>query len=263
MSTLAEPTALAASRGETAKLTVLVGRVHDPVDAGVVTDNLVLRVDKDDLEILVGGVLVHPVAVEHTQVAADTANTLLSNGAKVARGFQLVDSMVLRLSVHDTFAVRALASSTAHGNTVQDKTLLGLVAEAAGLVGAGRAVHARDLGQLAVLPGPDTKEKAEHIALLLLPQLLQVFVSSHVVIRRVCVSLANSACASKDTRVGQGMAGGGWVGGWWEVSMTLACTGTRTYCMCVWRRRAVRAHRYILVPGIMFVCVRVRVCVRA
>ena len=45
-------------RGEAAELAVLVDRVGDPVDAGIVADGLVHGVDKDDLEVLVGGILV-------------------------------------------------------------------------------------------------------------------------------------------------------------------------------------------------------------
>ena len=37
--------------------------LHDPVDARIAANGLVLRVDKDDLEILVGRVLVDPIGV--------------------------------------------------------------------------------------------------------------------------------------------------------------------------------------------------------
>lgn len=56
--------------------------------------------------------------------------------------------------------------------------LLGLVAEAASLVRASRARRAVDGGQLAVLPAADAQHELEHIALLLLPQLLEVLVSA-------------------------------------------------------------------------------------
>jgi len=53
----AESTVGAASRGDPTKLTVLVGRGADPVDARIATDGLVGRVDHDDLEVLVRGIL--------------------------------------------------------------------------------------------------------------------------------------------------------------------------------------------------------------
>jgi hypothetical protein len=59
--TLAQATALLAGSGETTALAVLVDRLDDPVDAGIAADGLVLRVDEDDFEVLVGRVLVDPV----------------------------------------------------------------------------------------------------------------------------------------------------------------------------------------------------------
>ena len=39
----------------------LVNRIDDPADARILADCLVLRVNEDDLEILVGRILVDPV----------------------------------------------------------------------------------------------------------------------------------------------------------------------------------------------------------
>ena len=52
--TLAKTTGLLASGGKTTRLAVLVNWLDDPVDAGIATDSLVLWVDEDDLEVLVG-----------------------------------------------------------------------------------------------------------------------------------------------------------------------------------------------------------------
>lgn len=77
--TLAQTTGLFAGRGEATHFSVLVGRLADPVDAGIAGDGLVARIDADDLKELVGGVLVDPVAVEDTQVSAATAHTLFGH----------------------------------------------------------------------------------------------------------------------------------------------------------------------------------------
>eukprot|EP00954_Amorphochlora_amoebiformis_P026174 1377665-Amorphochlora_amoeboformis.AAC.1 len=58
----------AASSGEGRP--VLVHGVDDPVDPGVMADGVVMGVDKDDLKVLVGGVLVHPVRVEDAKISA-------------------------------------------------------------------------------------------------------------------------------------------------------------------------------------------------
>ena len=71
---------LAAGRGEPAQLAVLHHWPADPVDLGVTAHGLVEGVDHDHLEELVGGVLSHPVGVQHTQTLAFTAGTLLCGG---------------------------------------------------------------------------------------------------------------------------------------------------------------------------------------
>jgi hypothetical protein len=91
---LAETARLLAGGGEAAGLAVLVDGVGDPVDAGVAADGLVLGVDEDDLEVLVGGVLVDPVRVEHAQVGAAAADTLLSGRLEGALVLQLVHTLV-------------------------------------------------------------------------------------------------------------------------------------------------------------------------
>ena len=75
--TLAQTTRLLAGCSETTGFAMLVDWVDDPVNAGIAADGLMLRVDEDDLKVLVGGVLVDPVRVEDTQVGAATSDTLL------------------------------------------------------------------------------------------------------------------------------------------------------------------------------------------
>ena len=78
--TLAQTTRLLSGCRKSTGFAVLVDWVDDPVDASIAADGLVLRVDEDDLEVLVGGVLVDPVGVQDTQVGAATSDTLLSSG---------------------------------------------------------------------------------------------------------------------------------------------------------------------------------------
>ena len=71
-----------------------------------------------------------------------------------------------------------LAAAAAHAHAIDNVALLGLEAHAAGLVGAAGAREPHNARQLPVLPAPHTEEEAEHIALLLLPKLLDVLVST-------------------------------------------------------------------------------------
>lgn len=57
VTSLEHTTVVATSGGETTELTVLVSGVADPVDLGVVSDGIVRRIDKNDLVVLVGGIL--------------------------------------------------------------------------------------------------------------------------------------------------------------------------------------------------------------
>ena len=75
--TLAQTAGLLARSRKATRFAVLVNRLDDPVDTGIPSDCLVLRVNEDDLKVLVCGVLVDPVRVENTQIGAATSDTLL------------------------------------------------------------------------------------------------------------------------------------------------------------------------------------------
>lgn len=155
--------------------------VTDPVDAGITTDGLVLGVDKDDLVVLVGRVLVDPVGVQDAQVSSAATNTLLSGGLESTLVLELVNTVVGGLAcshnrtlakknpsistdlkkicfstgkirtVGGTLGDRALAATAADTGTVDNVTLLGLVTETTGLIGARGARGTVDGVQLAEL----------------------------------------------------------------------------------------------------------------
>ena len=179
--TLAVTAVLLGGRGKTTGLTALVDGVDDPVDAGVAADGLVRGIDEDDLEVLVGRVLVDPVRVKDAQVSALAANTLLSGGLEGTLVLELVDSVSTGLAEGGTLGNRLLATTTADADTVDDVSLLGLVSQTTGLIGARRAGSAVDDVQLAVLPAANTQQEAHDIRLLLLGQLLEILVGSHIV----------------------------------------------------------------------------------
>merc|ERR1712032_1153057 len=92
---------------------VLVHGIHNPIDAGIVANGVVLGVNENDLEIFVGSVLVNPVWVQHAQIATDTTDTLFGDRTQVAFCFEH-DTLVLGLTVNNTLSVGTLASTTAH-----------------------------------------------------------------------------------------------------------------------------------------------------
>lgn len=76
---LTQAAALLTRRCQATHLSVLVHRSREPLGVWVASDGLVEGIDQDHLEKLVGGVLTHPVGVEHSQGTAVTASTLLQN----------------------------------------------------------------------------------------------------------------------------------------------------------------------------------------
>ena len=138
----AQATALAASRGETTQLAVLVHVVAEPVDARISAHGLVMRVNHDHLVVFVHRVLRHPVRVEHAQTRARTADALLRLGAVVAAPLVLPDAAVARLAVVVAFGLNHLARTALDAHAVDAEALLGLVAKVARFVRARRTRRA-------------------------------------------------------------------------------------------------------------------------
>lgn len=80
--TLVDTSVLLSGGGKTSGFSVLVDWVGNPVVSCVSSDGLVGWVYHDDLEVLVGGVLVNPVRVQDSQVGSTTTDTLLSGGSQ-------------------------------------------------------------------------------------------------------------------------------------------------------------------------------------
>ena len=67
------------------------------------TYSFVVGVNEDNLVVLVDTVLVDPVRVEDTEVAAATADTLLSNATETALGLEVVNTLADGLAVGGTW----------------------------------------------------------------------------------------------------------------------------------------------------------------
>jgi len=115
---------------------VLVGGLADPVDPGVVSDRRVVRVNHDNFIPLVHRILAHPIGIQYSKSAALTTYSLLGNGSEVPCGLNLVDTCILWFTVYDTFADLLLTTTTLHAYAVYNIPVLGLVPEAASLIGS-------------------------------------------------------------------------------------------------------------------------------
>jgi len=177
--TLSDTTVLLSSRGKTTSLATLVNGVADPVDAGIATDRLVVRVDEDDFKVLVDTVLVDPVRVQNSESSTSTSDTFFGGRTERTLELEVVDTLVGGLTERSTLVDGLFAVTAANTDTVDDVTLLGLVTETASLVGAGRPRGAVADVELSVLPAANAEQESEDVRLLALVKLRDVLVRSH------------------------------------------------------------------------------------
>lgn len=177
--TLVDTSGLLAGSGKTSGLSVLVHWVDDPVVSCVSSDSVVRWVHQNDLVVLVSGVLVDPVRVQHSQVTSSSTNSLLGGNSQGLLVLELLNTLVGWLTVSSTLWNRSLSATSSDSNTEDHETLLGLVTQLSGLVWSRRSRSTVDDVLLSVLPTSDSQQESGDIRLLLSLQFFQVFVSTH------------------------------------------------------------------------------------
>ena len=175
-----ESSSLSSSGSKTSALSVLVGWVNNPVDSGIVSDDGVGWINKDDFIVLHGSILVYPVRVKNSQIGVLSSSLLLGNRLKVSLELQLVNSLMFRFTAYGSLRDWTFPSSSSNTTSNNDITLLGLVSKSVSLIGSGRSVDSGDLVGLSVLPGTDSQEESEDIRLLLSPQLFHILITTHI-----------------------------------------------------------------------------------
>jgi len=100
--TTSQTSGLLSSSGVSAHFSVLVCRIADPVNAGIVTDSVVRRIDADDFIVVIGGVFVDPVGVQDAQVSAGASDLTLGNDSVGLLVLQFHDTVVLGLTINNT-----------------------------------------------------------------------------------------------------------------------------------------------------------------
>jgi hypothetical protein len=122
---LALTTTLCTGGSETARLSVLVNGVDDPIDSCISSNSVVRWVDGNDFKVLVDTILVDPVRVQDAQVTTLLAHSLLGNASKTSLVLEVIDTMVHWLSVGGSLWHMLLAVTTADSHSVDDEALLG------------------------------------------------------------------------------------------------------------------------------------------
>lgn len=177
--TLVDTSGLLSGRSKTSGLSALVHRVDNPVVSGVSSDRVVRWVHQDNLKVLVGGVGVDPVRVQHSQVGSSSADSLLGSDSQGLLVLQLSHTVVGWLTVSGTLWHRSLSATSSDSDSENHESLLGLVTQSSGLVWSRRSRGSVDDVSLSVLPTSDSQQESGDIRLLLSLQLFQVFVGTH------------------------------------------------------------------------------------
>ena len=150
-----------------------------PVVSCIISDCVMRGVEQNGLKGFRRRILGHPVGVQESQISALSSNSFVRDSSEKTSLGLCVDTLMDWLSVHNTLGEHLLASSTANGNSPDRKALRALKSKFTGLVWTRRKstlVHGR---KLRVLPSAHSQDKAHHIRLLALPDLFEVFISSH------------------------------------------------------------------------------------
>lgn len=91
----------------------------------------------------------------------------------------LIDTGSLDLTVDLTLRGLLLSSSSSDSHSIDNVSLLGLIANLSGLFWSGRLADSMDNWELSVFPGSESEDEGHHVRLLLSPQGLKIFVGTH------------------------------------------------------------------------------------
>lgn len=174
MSLALQSSVLPACSRQSTQFTVLVYRVTDPVNACVVANSLVSRVYKNHFKILVDGILVDPVRVQHPKATAFASYTFFCQVSKVPCWLELGNTLIHWFAVHNTLVHRLFTATSADTHAVHNVSLLRLEAHATSFIRPAGSIQTNNAWQLPVFPASNAQKEAENIALLLFPKLFDV-----------------------------------------------------------------------------------------
>jgi len=171
-----ESSGFLSSGGQTSEFSVFVDWLGDPVKSWVISDGSVTRVNHDDFEEFVSGVLSNPVRVEDSKGTELSTGSFLSNRTSVSVELEADNTLTCWLTVNNTLGDWLFSATSSNSDSVNDDTLFSFVAQSSGLVRSGRLLNSVNGWELSVFPGSKTEDETHHIGLLLLPELFEVFV---------------------------------------------------------------------------------------
>mmetsp|Transcript_42613 Transcript_42613/g.117569 ORF Transcript_42613/g.117569 Transcript_42613/m.117569 type:complete len:192 (-) Transcript_42613:15-590(-) len=179
MAPSAKTTVFSSSRSEPSSFTMLVNRINNPINARIITNSNMLRIDKNNFVILVSSILIYPVRVQYTKVTTYSTGTFFSYTAKISGEFLFIDTRVSGLTMNNTFVEWSLTATTTYSYTVKHISLFCFISKLMCFISSCGSIDFNDFFLLTIFPCSDTKKKAKNIALLLSPYFFKIFICTH------------------------------------------------------------------------------------
>lgn len=177
-----DTSALLSGRSKSPGFSVFVYRLCDPVVSGISSNGLMLGINQNNFIVLISRILINPIRVKDSQIRSSSTNSLFSSGSQRSLVFELVYSHVGGLTISGTLRDRSLSSTSSDSDSVNYKTLLGLVTKSSSLIRSRRSRSTMNNVELSVFPASDTMKESEHIRLLISRNFFQIFVGSHCIL---------------------------------------------------------------------------------
>jgi len=178
--TFSETSRFFTGAGKTFKFSVFVDWLGDPVHVGISSDDLVVRVDHDNLVVLVGGIFSSPVTVDNSETANSFTGSFFSDRLNSSLKFKLVNSLVNGFTVGCTLWRESLSATSSNSDSVDYVTLLGFVSHKSGFFWPGWSSGSVDSWKLSKVPRSESEDVFHDITLLLSPKFILVLVGTHV-----------------------------------------------------------------------------------
>ena len=121
-------TVLLASSSETSEFTVLHSSAADPIDTRITTDSRVAGINHDDFVVFVSSILIDEIRVQDSEVGASSSSSFFSIRSQRTDSLLLQDTLSSGLTIDNTLGNHFLSATSSNTNTVNNITLLSLVA---------------------------------------------------------------------------------------------------------------------------------------
>jgi len=178
VSSVVKSSCFSSSRGESSEFSVLHCGSGDPINSRISPYCLVGWVHQNNFVKFECGILIDPVGIQNSEIGSTSSNSLLSDGFQIPFGFELINTLTLWLSIHNSLPHRSLPASSPHTNAKDHVALFGFVSKSTRLVWTRRTCGPVDCRQLPIFPATNSEKETKNIGLFPLVELFHIFVGN-------------------------------------------------------------------------------------